>query len=447
MATAERLPPQNIQAEACVIGSMILDARRVSEVAQIVRADDFFRPAHQVLFTTIVEMIQTGMPIDLVMLQDELIRREKLEHVGGMDYVQQCFPPDAGNAGYYAGIVREKSLLRQQILLGTELCHAAYNPSTDPATVHQEIMEKLLAVQKRLETNQPAGMIGTVAASRLEDLRRPEATSPFPTTRLDSLDNAILGLRPGHLVTLAGRKGGGKSSLALFLAIAAAKQGFPAIVYSAEMSKEEVTDRALAALGNVSGDHIRQRRLDQQDMDDLAWAKEDLKNLPLYLDCRAVSLGDIIAGVQAGRARFNRPVAQVVVDYLGIMLLPKGPSLRERISEMTRGLKILAQKENLCVLLVSQLRRPDGDENAKPSIYELKESGSIENDSNEIVLIYTPKPYVYVRNSLTNNEGVLANLSVTCRDGAEVGWPDGTNPGIVLMWRRDRTTYEEGPIA
>jgi replicative DNA helicase len=437
------IPPQSIEAEACVLGAMMLDVQAVSLARRIVQTVDFYRPAHQVIFDALCYVMDSRKPVDLVIVRDELIRRKKLEEVGGIDYVVALAEgvPSIANVEYYAKIVRDKSLLRQAIVAARKLERDAYNPMAAAVEVIGSGQQALYDLARPMSSGDEA-YLGEAARRVLANMEA-ELTHGKPVERRFSsgypdIDRCIHGLRGGRMVTLAAKTKAGKSMFALNMAFHVAMQGGPVLYISGEMRTTELAERYLSMSAPVHGDSLKNpRNVRQEDLERIARAGEMLDPLPLRLVGRGLSLSEIGMMAREIGTKYSTPTALIVVDYLALMKLPAAKDTRIRVGEFTRGLKQLAMELGACVLLVSQLRRLTED-NAKPSLHDLKESGDIENDSDAVLLIHTPPgtPTVYGHDGQAALESWIRVAAA--RDGMATSWPKSgdDNPDTIrLRWQ------------
>jgi len=428
---------------------MVLDARQIVAVREIVQADDFYRPAHQTIFKAIVEIVEAKEPVDMVSLSAKLQAMSQLEAVGGVDYLNSAFQvPDACNATYYARQVRECSTRRSIILAGQDMASAAYRPDGRADTILQTAQRRLFILDSGLRDKGGISQtIGEAAHAVNLDLenrwRNGRQSERRFYTGYHLLDDAIHGLRSGHLITLAGTTSVGKSALALNIAENVAAAGGPVVYISAEMLPEELAQRALQTLAPIAGNRVADAYLEGDDWDRLTKTETALRAWPFYIVGRAASLGEIASITRSTALRFGRDVALVVVDHLQLMRWPRAGTTREQVNEFTKGLKMLAMELRCPILLLSQLNREPGKQGRPPSMHDLKESGNIENDSNEVLLLFKPEP-VRVRERFDRHNVVEVWLRVAkCRDGVVTPWPDSkTGGGIMLDWMPAFTKFE-----
>jgi replicative DNA helicase len=444
---AQLVPPNDIEAEACVLGSMMLDEKAIGVAREIVIEADFYRPAHRLLFAGLCRLADAREPVNLVMINSKL--QDLLPQIGGIEYAVSLVEgvPNAGIVDYYAKIVRDKAMLRETITIGQWASQAAHELNASPQAIADAAQDKLHKLSRRLRDNHHELSIAPAIRSVMADLEArymagKDCAQPGIQTGYHRIDESIHGLRPGHLVTLAAATGAGKTSFALNVAANAASQGHGVLYVSAEMTAAELATRLLSSRSGVWGSKLVNANLTPEDWTQLGNADMQLSPLKIYLAGRAMDLAGIASKTRELRQQWQQSVGLIVVDYLGIMRLPQARDLRERIGLMTAGLKSLAMELECAVLMLSQFNREEVKTGKPPSLYGLKESGSIENDSNEVILLHKPMPIEI----LTDNRGQQYE-SVWCqiakaRDGTVTAWPSqDVLSGIVLGWRGRETQF------
>ena len=437
------VPPQSIEAEACMLGAMLLDADAViPTVRRILQPEDFYRPAHEDLCRLIFGMADARIPVDLVTLRNEMERTGTRQKIGGIEYAVTLAEgvPSTANAEHYANIVRDKSLLRRAIQAARKVEREAYSPAENAAETLGRAQQAFYDLARPADAENEANL-GPEVREKLAGMERELEHGRPSERRFDSgfpeIDTAIHGLRGGRMVTLAAKTKAGKSTLAMNMALNVAMRGGPVLYVSGEMRPDELAERFLSMSAPIQGEAVKNpRTLRVDDWERLRKTGEMFDGIPMRLIGRSLSLSEIGMKARETGTMFGRPTALVVVDYLAIMRLPAARELRVSVGEFTRGLKQLAMELDACVLLVSQLRRMT-DENSKPSLHDLKESGDIENDSDAVLLINTPHPLKQIASG-----GICAFESwvrvAACRDGVSTPWPkDGEESlgAIRLRWQ------------
>jgi replicative DNA helicase len=420
-------PPHSIEAEQAVLGGLLLDVSAWDQVADAINENDFYRPDHRLIFEAIGALAGAGKPCDVVTVSEQLERTGKLEAVGGLAYLSSVArdTPTAANVRAYADIVRERSLLRQLIHAGTEITAAVFNNDGETA---RELVDR--AEQKVFEIAELGfrGRQGAVAVrnilpqviDQIDDWHaNPGKLRGLPTGFTD-FDKITGGLRPGDLVIVAGRPSMGKSTLAVnmaeYAAVHNAKRASVAI-FSLEMPSEQLVTRMLASIGGVSLASLRSGNISDDDWVRITSATSQLSESKVFID-ETPALTPTELRARARRIKREHGLDLVVVDYLQLMTVPGTKENRAtEIGEISRGLKVLAKELGIPVIALSQLNRAvEQRESKKPIMSDLRESGSIEQDADMILLIYREE--VYDRNTI--QKGVAEIELVKHRNG-EIG--------------------------
>ena len=397
----DRVPPHNLDAEVSVIGSMLLSRNAVADISEIVGPEDFYRGAHRTMFEAARDLYNRGEPLDTVTLADELERRSSLEDVGGVvaltGIVHQV--PTAANALYYARIVAEHALRRRLIDAGTQITRLGYAPEhgVDEAVDSAEQAIFDVAQRGRATDIQAIKPLLHESFELLERLSENKSgITGLPTGFLD-FDELTAGLQPGNLVIVAARPAMGKSTLVTNMAShVTVETRVPVAMFSLEMSADEVVMRLLSAESRVSLEKLRTGRLEDPDWAKLSQAMGRLAEAPLYIDDTAgINLMDIRS--KCRRLKQKHGLSLVIIDYLQLMQSHRRVENRvQEVSEISRGLKILAKELDLPVIALSQLSRKPEDrarDDRRPQLADLRESGSIEQDADLVAFIYRDEVY------------------------------------------------------
>ena len=393
-----RQPPQDVVAEQSVLGGMLLSKDAIADVLERLRPGDFYRPAHQNIYDAILDLYGRGEPADAVTVAAELDRRGLLRRIGGAPYLHTLIStvPTAANAGYYAGIVAEKALLRRLVEAGTRVVQYGYAGAdgSDVAEVVDRAQAEIYDVtDRRLSEDFVA----------LEDLLQPTMDEidaiasngglargvPTGFTELDDVTN---GLHPGQMVIVAGRPGMGKSTVALdFLRSCSIKHRMASVIFSLEMSKSEIVMRLLSAESKIKLSDMRSGRMSDDDWRRLARRMSEISEAPMYID-DSPNLTMMEIRAKARRLRQRAELKLVVVDYLQLMTSGKRfESRQQEVSEFSRSLKLLAKELDVPVVALSQLNRsPEQRTDKRPMLADLRESGSLEQDSDIVILLHRP---------------------------------------------------------
>ena len=395
----ERTPPHDLAAEQCVLGGMLMSKDAISDVMEVIRPADHYRPAHQLVHEAILELYGRGEPADPVTVSDLLAKRGELARVGGGAYLHTLIAsvPTAANAGYYARIVRERAILRRLVEVGTRIVQLGYAGDGDADELVDRAQAEVYGVTEHRVTEDflPLSEIMPGALDEIEAIgSRGGVMTGVPTGFVD-LDTLTNGLHPGQMVVIAARPAIGKSTLALDLARAAAiKHRLATVMFSLEMSRNEITMRLLSAEARVPLQAMRTGQLGEDDWTRLARRMSEVVDAPLFIDDSPnMSMMEIRA--KCRRLKQRHDLRMVIVDYLQLMTSPRRVENRQQeVSEMSRSLKLLAKEVDVPVVAISQLNRgPEQRNDKRPLLSDLRESGSIEQDSDVVILLHREDAY------------------------------------------------------
>lgn len=399
----ERLPPQNIEAERSLLGSLMLDKEAIIKVVDFLEPRDFYKETHQVIYQAMQELFEKGEPVDLLSVSSRLKEMEKLETIGGNAYLTELINavPTAFHVLSYAKTVQRKRILRDLIQASYDIGLMGYNESEDPDILLDEAEKKIFSIaQRSLSQNfVPMKELLGEAFERIDRLSRHEGNLRGLPTGFVDLDNILSGLQKSDLIILASRPSLGKSSLALDIARhVAINVREPVGIFSLEMSKDQVIDRLIAAQAGIDLWRLRTGRLYSQgednDFQKIQEAMGQLYEAPIYIDDSATS-NILQMRAMARRLQASRGLSLIVVDYLQLME-PRNTtlSLVQQVSEISRSLKSLARELNVPVLALSQLSRAVEQRTPQiPRLADLRESGSLEQDSDVVLFIYREDRY------------------------------------------------------
>lgn len=392
-----RIPPQSIEAEACVLGSMMLDSNAVDIVVQLTLADHFYRPAHQLIYEVIVDLRQKGMPIDLVLVKDELARRKQLQQIGGVEYIAALAEgvPNAANAEYYAKIVRDKAMLRQLILAGTDMIRESYDSNQEACEILDEAESQVFKIASQQIGDQASDM-KSLLAKTFEDLQKNDGSL---ITGLASgyhqLDELTSGFQKGEMLILAARPSMGKTSCLLNIAEYMGVVEKKAVaVFSLEMSKDQLVQRLLASHARFDLRQMRRGMISPEDWTKLQLAAGDLEQAPIFIDDSS-TLTSLQLRAKARRLKAAHDIQCVFIDYLQLMTYHgRADSRQEQITEISRSIKALARELSVPVVTAAQLNRGPADRDShRPRMSDLRESGSIEQDADVVMLLHCEDYY------------------------------------------------------
>ena len=396
----ERTPPQDIEAEQSVLGGMLLSKDAISDVVEVVRSTDFYRPAHQTIFDVAVDIYGRGEPVDAITVSGELSRAGELMRVGGAPYLHTLLSsvPTAANAGYYARIVAEQAVLRRLVEAGTRIVQLGY--ATGGGEVDDLVDRAQQAVYEVTErrTSEDYTLLEQLMQPTMDELEaigsRGGSMTGVPTGFAD-LDLLTNGLHPGQLVIIAARPGLGKSTLGLDIARSCSiKHAMTSVIFSLEMTKTEITMRLLSAEARVALHNMRSGMMTDDDWTRLAQRMGEVAEAPLFID-DSPNLSMMEIRAKARRLKQRHQLRLVVVDYLQLMSGNKrAESRQQEVSELSRSLKLLAKELDCPVIAMSQLNRgPEQRTDKKPMLADLRESGSIEQDADMVVLLHREDAY------------------------------------------------------
>ncbi len=396
-----RQPPQDMSAEQSVLGGMLLSKDAIADVLAKLRPDDFYRPNHQSVYEAILDLYGRGEPADAVTVAAELDRRGILQRIGGAPYLHTLIAtvPTAANAGYYAGIVAEKALLRRLVQAGTRVVQYGYAGAegADIAEVVDRAQAELYDVTER-RASEDFVILDELLQPTMDEIDAIQSGSALahgvPTGFAD-LDDVTTGLHGGQMIIIAGRPGHGKSTLALdIMRSCSIKHGLPSIIFSLEMSKSELVMRLLSAEARIKLADMRSGNLSDDDWTKMARRMSEISEAPLYIDDSAnLTMMEIRA--KARRLKQKTDLRLVVVDYMQLMTSGKRVESRQaEVAEFSRSLKLLAKELDVPVIALSQLNRgPEQRVDKKPQLADLRESGNLEQDCDLAILIHRPDAY------------------------------------------------------
>lgn len=396
-----RQPPQDLAAEQSVLGGMLLSKDAIADVLERLRPGDFYRPAHQNVYDAILDLYGRGEPADAVTVAAELDRRGLLRRIGGAPYLHTLIStvPTAANAGYYAGIVAEKALLRRLVEAGTRVVQYGY-AGAEGADVN-EIVDRAQAEiydvteRRTAEDFVPLEALLQPTMDEIDAIASNGGISRGVPTGFTELDELTNGLHGGQMIVIAARPGMGKSTLGLdFLRSCSIKNRLSSVVFSLEMSKSEIVMRLLSAEAKIKLADMRSGRMSDDDWTRLARRMSEISEAPLYID-DSPNLTMMEIRAKARRLKQKADLRLVVIDYLQLMTSGKKVESRQQeVSEFSRQLKLLAKELEVPVVAMSQLNRgPEQRTDKKPMLADLRESGAIEQDADMVILLHRPDAF------------------------------------------------------
>jgi replicative DNA helicase len=433
---SDRLPPQNVEAEESILGGILLDPEAIGRVADLIQPEAFYLSAHQEIYRAALALHTQGSPTDLMCLTAWLQDQGLLVKVGGQSKLAQLVDRtvSAVNVDQYAALIKDKYLRRQLIKVAAEVSQLAYETSTKLETVLDQSEQKIFSVtQDRVQQ----GLVPTedILASTFAELEQRSLGTVLPglSCNFYDLDAMTQGFQRSDLIIVAGRPSMGKTALSVQIARKVAeihKQGVA--IFSLEMSKEQLVQRLLASEARIDSNYLRAGRISQAQWEPLSRAIGSLSQLPIYIDDTPnPSMGEIRSN--ARRLQSERPegLGMILVDYLQLMGGEGTDGRVQELSKITRSLKSLARELNVPVLALSQLSRGvESRTNKRPLMSDLRESGSIEQDADLVILLYRDEYY----NPDTPDRGVCELIIAKHRNG-----PVGT---VKLLFDPQYTRFE-----
>jgi len=397
-AEFERTPPQDVIAEQSVLGGMLLSKDAISDVVEILRERDFYRPAHELIYDAIVDLYGRGEPADPVTVSAELTKRGDLVRAGGAPYLHTLISsvPTAANAGYYAKIIRERAIMRRLVEAGTKIVQLGYTDEGEVDDAVDQAQAEVFAVTERRESDDyvQLSQLMPEAYDEIEKIAS-GVTGQGVKTGFKDLDALTNGFHPGNMIVLAARPAVGKSTLGLDIArYASIHKRETSVIFSLEMSRSEITMRMLSAEARVPLNNIRSGRLSEEEWARMARRMGEISDAPMFIDDSPnLSLMEIRA--KSRRLKQRHDLKLIVIDYLQLMTSGKRVENRQQeVSEFSRQLKLLAKELNVPVVAISQLNRsPEQRSDKKPMLSDLRESGSIEQDADLVILLHREDLY------------------------------------------------------
>ena len=395
----ERTPPHDLLAEQSAIGGMLLSKDAVADVVEVVRGADFYIPKHELVFDAILNLYSHGEPTDVIAVTDELTKSGELSRSGGAEYLHTLtsLVPTAANAGYYASIVSEKAILRRLVEAGTRIVQMGYASEGEVMDLVNNAQAEIYAVNGNTETEDyvPLTTAVNAAIDEIEAAKGREGQMTGVPTGFAELDSLTNGLHPGQLIIVAARPALGKSTLALDFARAASiKHDMPSIFFSLEMGRSEIAMRLLSAESSVPLQNMRKGTVENRDWTTIAATRGRINDSPLYIDDSPnMTLVEIRAKCRRLKQRVG--LKMVIIDYLQLMTSGKRVESRQQeVSEFSRALKLMAKELQVPVIALSQLNRgPEQRADKKPALSDLRESGSLEQDADMVILLHRESAY------------------------------------------------------
>lgn len=396
---ADRTPPQDLAAEQCVLGAMLLSKDAIADVVEVLRGDDFYKPSHQTVFEAALDLYGRGEPADAVTVADQLAKRGELLRIGGAPYLHTLVAsvPTAANAGYYGKIVSEQAILRRLVQAGTRIVQMGYSAEGEVDGLVDRAQAEVYDVTARRVTDdyQPLSALMDGTLTELETIANRGDQMVGVPTGFSDLDELMNGLHPGNMVIVAGRPAMGKSTVGLDFARAASiKSGLTSAIFSLEMARNEIVMRLLSAEAQVPLHHMRSGSMGDQEWTRLAQKMSAVSDAPLFID-DSPNLTMMEIRAKCRRLKQRHDLRLVVIDYMQLMTSGrKVESRQQEVSDFSRSLKLLAKELEVPVVAISQLNRgPEQRQDKRPMLADLRESGSLEQDADVVILLHREDAY------------------------------------------------------
>ncbi len=394
-----KVPPQDIEAEQAVIGSMLTDQDAVVSAIEVLKPEDFYREDNKLIYTAILNIYNRAEPIDIITLKAELTSMKKLEAVGGLEYIVELPEkvPTTANVDRYIKIVEEKSMLRSLIRTANEILSMGYDQTEDVEDVMDMAEKKIFDVMQNKNQKGYTSIKDILVESftKLEELYNQKQHITGVPTGFTDLDRMTAGLHGSEFVLIAARPAMGKSAFVLNIGTyAATRANVPVVIFSLEMSKEQVGNRILCSEALVDSNNVRTGELNDEELSKLAEASGELSQAPIYVDdTPGISVMEIRA--KCRKLKLEKNIGLVIIDYLQLIQgSGKSSSREQEIAEISRSLKILAKELNVPVIALSQLSRAvESRPEHRPMLSDLRESGSIEQDADIVMFLYRDDYY------------------------------------------------------
>jgi replicative DNA helicase len=418
----DRIPPQNLEAEMALLGSILVDREMMATVAEIIEPPDFYAAMHETIYTALLALYERGEPLDKITLSEELKRRGQLEKIGGLAYLTSLMDtvPTAASAEYYANIVREKSSLRGLIHAGTQITRIGYEGEEDVEGSLDRSEQIVYEVGRRQMHGKftPVSQMLKPVFDNLDQLFSQRGDRTGITSGFRDIDEHTAGFQPGNLIVLAARPGMGKTSLALTMAAEAARiDRKPVAFFSLEMTNEELVQRMLASAARLDSQKLKRGNIHDNEWTMLSEAMSQLSNMPIYLDDSAsVTVTEIRSRARRLKAASNG-LGIIFIDYLQLVRpgqMAKSANRNDEISEICRMLKATAKDLEVPIVALAQLNRAvETRQDKRPMLSDIRDSGSVEQEADLVAFIYRDEYY----NKETADPGVTELILAKHRNG------------------------------
>jgi replicative DNA helicase len=395
----DRTPPQDMAAEQSVLGSMLISKDAIAEVSEVLRPADYYRPSHEIIHEVVIDLFGRNEPVDMITVAAELQRRGELAKIGGASYLHTLAAnvPIAANAEYYAQIVHEKAILRRLVDAGTRIAQFGYAGEGQVDDIVDRAQAEIYQITDKRSTEDyaPLSDIMEGVLDEIEAISNREAGLYGVPTGFADLDDLTNGLHSGQMIIVAARPAMGKSTLALdFCRSASIASNLTSAFFSLEMTRSEITMRLLSAEAKIPLNHIRNGNMREEDWDKLARHMGKVSSAPMFIDDSPnMTMMEIRA--KARRLKQRHDLKLIVIDYLQLMTSGRKVESRQlEVSEFSRQIKLLAKELEIPIIALSQLNRgPEQRGDKRPMMSDLRESGSIEQDADMVILLHRDDVY------------------------------------------------------
>ncbi len=415
----DKVPPHNIDAEQSVLGSLMLSQEAVLKAIEIVKANDFYKEAHGVIYDVILALVDKGEPIDIITVSEELMQRGMLEKIGGAAYIASLAEavPTSANIEYYAKIVEEKAVLRNLIEMSSKIKALSFSWEDEPGQLIDQAEKMIFELAQKKNSQGFTSMHDILMETfeRIEYLYSQKGDVTGVPTGFKDLDKITSGFQPSDLIIVAARPAMGKTALCLNIAQnAAIKYNIPVAIFSLEMSKDQLVQRMLCSEAMIDQHKLRTGQLTEADWPRLSKAVGPLSKAPIFID-DTVGITMMEMRAKTRRLKSEKGLGMIIIDYLQLMEgSKKSESRQQEISQISRSLKALARELSVPIIALSQLSRAvEATADKKPNLSHLRESGAIEQDADIVSFIFREEYY----NPESEKKGVAEIIIAKHRNG------------------------------
>lgn len=430
-----KVPPHNSEAEQTVLASALLDHMAVEKIINLLNMDDFYYEANKEIFESIKDVNMQNIPVDVLTVTEELKKREKLDYVGGFEYLARLTENiiTSKNVDAYCNIIKEKSTLRKLISASNEIIEKGYKENEEVQKIIELAETRIFAISQNRSINSFYEIKDVLLEvfNQLEERAMNKGSLTGITTGYEDLDRMTAGLQRSDLILLAARPSMGKTALALNIAINAVKTGVSIALFSLEMSKEQYVQRIISMESMVESSKLRSGNLDDEDWNRLLSVMSVISNYKIHVDDTAsITLFEMMS--KCRRLKIEKGLDMIIVDYLQLMSgSGKNDNRQQEISNISRGLKAMARELNCPVVALSQLSRaPELRTDHRPIMSDLRESGAIEQDADVVMMLYRDE---YYNKEESEKKGITEVIITKQRNG-----PVGT---VELAWISQYTKF------